>query len=59
VAPKDKGNAPARGSETKRRKRRTEKLIRLDDLISNQGVKGGRQLPFGVTYTTQTANNPK
>jgi hypothetical protein len=25
------------------------KLIRLDDLIPEKDVKGGRQLPFGVT----------
>jgi len=28
-------------------------LIRLDDLIPEKDVKGGRQLPFGVTETTQ------
>jgi hypothetical protein len=35
-----------------------DKLIRLDDLIPEKDVKGGRQLPFGVTDTTQERNNP-
>jgi len=56
--PKDKKNAPAAESGIKRRKRTTDKLIRLDDLIPEKDVKGGRQLPFGVTDTTQTRNNP-
>ena len=38
---------------TKGRKRTRDKLIRLDDLIPEKDVKGGRQLPFGVTETTQ------
>jgi hypothetical protein len=46
--------APVAGeSEIKRRKRTKDKLIRLDDLIPEKDVKGGRQLPFGVTETTQ------
>jgi hypothetical protein len=35
------------------------KLIRLDDLIPKQDVKGGRQLPFGITDTTQRTNPTK
>lgn len=57
--PNDKENAPAAESGIKRRKRTADKLIRLDDLIPEKDVKGGRQLPFGVTDTTQTRNNPK
>jgi hypothetical protein len=34
-------------------------LIRLDDLIPEKDVKGGRQLPFGVTDTTQTNEKRK
>jgi hypothetical protein len=49
--PKDKKNAPAAEPGNKRRKRTRDKLIRLDDLIPEQDVKGGRQLPFGVTPT--------
>jgi hypothetical protein len=49
--PKNKENAPAPESESKRRKRTTDKLIRLDDLIPEKDVKGGRQ-PFGVTQQT-------
>jgi hypothetical protein len=56
--PRNKENAPAEDSGTKRRKRRPDKLIRLDDLIPEKDVKGGRQLPFGVTGTIQRENNP-
>ncbi len=51
--PKEKKNAPGTESGTKTRKRTKDKLIRLDDLIPEKDVKGGRQLPFGVTETTQ------
>jgi len=30
-----------------------DKLIPLDDFIPKKDVKGGRQLPFGVTEITQ------
>jgi hypothetical protein len=56
--PKNKESAPASESGIKRRKRTTDKLIRLDDLIPEKNVKGGRQLPFGVTETIQRENNP-
>jgi len=55
--PKNKESAPAAGSGSRRRKRPTDKLIRLDDLIPEKDVKGGRQLPFGVTETTQQNPN--
>jgi hypothetical protein len=59
-SPKSKGNAPAAESGNKKRKRSKGKLIRLDDLIPDQDVKGGaRRLLFGATDTTQTTNNPK
>ncbi|MFL6504253.1 MAG: hypothetical protein ACJ8KC_02400 [Candidatus Udaeobacter sp.] len=51
--PKNKKNAPATESGSETRQRRKDKLIRLDDLIPEKDVKGGRQLPFGVTDTTQ------
>jgi hypothetical protein len=57
--PKDKENALAEKSGTKRRKSTKEALIRLDDLIPKKDVKGGRQLPFGVTDARQTTDNPK
>jgi hypothetical protein len=44
-------NQKVKGERTK------GKLIRLDDLIPEKGVKGGRQMPFGVTETTRTTNN--
>jgi hypothetical protein len=55
---KTKKNAPAAESEGKRRKRTKDKLIRLNDLIPEKDVKGGHQVLFGVSDTTQT-NNPK
>jgi hypothetical protein len=58
-APKNEENASAGESENRRRKRRRDKLIRLDDLIPKKDVKGGRQLLFGATDTTQTANSTK
>ena len=57
--PKNKKDAPAAESESKGRKRTRDKLIRLDDLIPEKDVKGGRQLPFGVTETTQQTNPNK
>jgi hypothetical protein len=57
--PKDKKNALAAESGNKRRKRIRDKLIRLDDLIPEKDVKGGRQLLFGVTDTTQTNEKRK
>jgi hypothetical protein len=58
-APKNKKNAPAGESGYQRPKRRKDKLIRLDDLIPKQDVKGGHQLLFGATDTTQTTNQNK
>jgi len=46
------------GEPNHRSKRDKEKLIRLDDLIPKQDVKGGGQLLFGVAYGTNTTNNP-
>jgi hypothetical protein len=57
-ASKDKKNAPAGESGNQRPKRKKEKLIRLDDLIPKQDVKGGNQMLFGITETTRTTNNP-
>jgi len=52
-------NAPAAGeSGNQRPKRRKDKLIRLNDLIPKQDVKGGQRLLFGVTDKTQSTNNP-
>jgi len=56
--PKNKKDAPASERGSKRRKRTKDKLIRLDDLIPDQDVKGGRQLLFGLTDTRETTNNP-
>ena len=56
--PKNKKNVPATESGIERRKRTKGKLIRLDDLIPEKDVKGGRQLPFGVTEHNTTRTNP-
>jgi hypothetical protein len=52
-APKNKKNAPAGEPGNQRPKHRKDKLIRLDDLIPKQDVKGGHQLLFGATETSQ------
>jgi hypothetical protein len=57
-SPKNKKNAPAAESGNKRRKRTRNKLIRLDDLIPEQDVKGGHQVLFGLSDTTQATKNP-
>jgi hypothetical protein len=57
--PKNKKNAPATESGIKTRKRTRDKLIRLDDLIPEKDVKGGRQVLFGVTDTTKTNERGK
>jgi len=56
--PNNKKKPPAAQSDSKRRKRTKDKLIRLNDLIPEKDVKGGHQVLFGVSDTTQT-NNPK
>jgi hypothetical protein len=58
-APKEKKDAPAGEPKAQKEKRVKEKLIRLDDLIPKGNVKGGRQLFFGATDTTQTTNRGK
>ena len=58
-APKNEENVPARESGNKTHKRRKDKLIRLDDLIPKQDVKGGRQLLFGAPETTKAKNPTK
>jgi len=58
-APKSKENAQTGESGNQRPKRKKGKLIRQDDLIPKQDVKGGRQLLFGATDTTQTTNPTK
>jgi hypothetical protein len=56
---KNKKNAPGRESANQRATHRKDRLIRLDDLIPKQDVKGGRQLLFGVTDVTQTTPTKK
>jgi hypothetical protein len=57
-SPKNKKNAPAGESGNQRPKRRKGKLIRLDDLVPKQDVKGGHQLLFGATDPIKTTNKP-
>ena len=49
---KSKKDAPDAESGSKRHKRTKGKLIRLNDLISEQDVKGGHQVLFGFTDMT-------
>ena len=44
---------PPQNQEVKGASAPRDKLIRLDDLIPEKDVKGGQQVPFGVTDTTQ------
>ena len=46
-----------RGFESKKRKK--EKLIRLDDLIPKENVLGGGRFLFGVTDINQTTSKQK
>jgi hypothetical protein len=57
--PKTEENAHTGESGNQRPKRKKSKLIRLDDLIPKQDVKGGRQLLFGATDTTETTKPTK
>jgi len=57
-APKNKKNAPGEELASQRPRRKKQKLIRLDDLIPKQDVKGGQQRLFGVT-DTQTQEKGK
>jgi hypothetical protein len=53
---KEKQDAQSGERGAQRQKRSKEKLIRLDDLIPNKKVAGGRQL-FGATDTTPNQKN--
>jgi hypothetical protein len=57
--PKTKKDAPAAESGSKRRKRAKGKLIHLDDLIPEKDVKGGQQILFGVSDTTESNEKEK
>jgi hypothetical protein len=56
---KDKKDARAGDSKNQKQRREKEKLIRLDDLIPKQSVRGGRQLVFGATDTQQPTKRQK
>ena len=53
---KEKKDADSGEHGAQRQKRSKEKLIRLDDLLPDKKVVGGRQL-FGATGTTQNQKN--
>ncbi|HEV3410522.1 MAG TPA: hypothetical protein VG095_09510, partial [Chthoniobacterales bacterium] len=55
-ASKDKKGAQAGDAKNQKQRGPKEKLIRLDDLIPKQNVRGGRQLYFGSSDTE--TNNP-
>jgi hypothetical protein len=50
-------NADNRKAKENASKNKKTRLIRLDDLIPKQDVKGGHQYLFGVTDTAETTNN--
>jgi hypothetical protein len=56
-APKARNCDGSKGNN-QRPRRKKDQLIQLDDLIPKQDVKGGRQLLFGATHTTQNLHNP-
>ncbi|MDQ6623020.1 MAG: hypothetical protein M3Y86_05985 [Verrucomicrobiota bacterium] len=58
-ASKEKKGALAGDTKNQKQERAKDKLIRLDDLIPKQSVRGGRQFVFGETNTQQTTNNNK
>jgi len=47
----NKKGAQAGDRKQRKQERQKEKLIRLDDLIPKQNVRGGRRLFFGATDT--------
>jgi hypothetical protein len=55
--PKEKASADASESGTHKPKRKKEKLIRLDDLLPQGSVTGGRQLPFGASEIQPTQHD--
>jgi len=58
-ASKDNKGARAGDSKDQKQERTKDKLIRLDDLIPKQSVRGGKQVVFGATDTQSTTHNPK
>jgi len=52
-ASREKKGARAREPKHQKQEHQKEKLIRLDDLIPKQNVRGGRQLFFGASDTQQ------
>jgi len=56
-SPKEKKDADTSEPGAQRQKRSKEKLIRLDDLLTDEKVVGGGRRLFGATDTTN--NNPK
>ncbi len=57
-ASKQKKGAQAGDAKHQRQDRQKEKLIRLDDLIPKQNVRGGRRF-FGATDTQQPTQKIK
>jgi len=53
-ASKQKKGAQAGDSKNQKQEGEKDKLIRLDDLIPKQNVRGGRQLFFGASETQPT-----
>lgn len=58
-ASKEKKGAQAGDPKNRKPEREEDKLIRLDDLIPKQNVRGGRQLVFGASDTQPTTHKEK
>ena len=58
-ASKPKKGARAGDPKNQKQEHEKPKLIRLDDLIPKQSVRGGRQLVFGATDTKPTTHKRK
>lgn len=58
-ASKEKKDAQAGDSQNQKLLREKDKMIRLDDLIPKQSVRGGRKLFFGATDTQQPTQKQK
>jgi len=56
--PKEKKTSSTAGSSMQKSPRRKEKMIRLDDLIPQKNVSGGRQL-FGAADIKLTTSKTK
>ena len=58
-ASKENKDAQAGDPQNRKPVREKDKMIRLDDLIPKQNIRGGRKLFFGATDTQQPTQKQK